>query len=104
RSREPADPLSLLLGSHATECTALLEDAGEVTDVLRELTGIDRVGSGSHSRDADLYGHRAHCARVVTGDHLQGDALLGEISHGVRGVVAHSLGEHHEGGGTQVLR
>ena len=61
---------------------------------MRASIASARVGDAGH---ADGGRDRADGARVVAGDHLERDALLGEVPQGVGGVLADPLGEHDEG-------
>ena len=62
-------------------------------------SGSSRASNGSSAPgQPDPLRHRADRPRVVARDHLEGDALLGEVAERVGRVGAHLLLEQHERG------
>ena len=75
----------------------LLEHLRQLVEVLGQGPGVDGVDAASVTPGTPTGGRdRADGARVVAGDHLERDALLGEVAQRVGGVVADPFGEDHE--------
>ena len=64
--------------------------------IVGELAGVEGVFG---VRQPDARRHRGDGARIVAGDHLEGDALLGEVLQRVGSIGSDLLREHHQRGG-----